>query len=575
MSSPCQASWTNDNGDNTSINPNDLFSFFRTFDEVTAQSQSMAMDQAALTAAETTHRTAQTRLEASAKAVQANTANIQEQTNRIALVSTHWFYGTTIYQPQLWLRGGCAGKIARAQRKLETAQQQAAQLDQGQLQAQAEYQTSQDRLTQCQAMWTQSSRAAERRNQLLDQLVVQHYPSAHLEYLMTDATRHQNTIATLANRTVELEDIGRSFDQVGQQLERSLALASEAEMALHHVQRLEREIATFGSTSASTTNSRGSVPVVHHHHHHHDCRDRNSTRQPGSFHSQRGGHAVVQTHRSHGHSHHCSTNTTIVNDFDMERRNNNFIQMERDQRTATDALHKAQANLKEGSITIERAVEKLIQYIRCHGIVNTKANPPSRLIVLGGATMSSQSIATLTAVEDLRLQVIQLQSLRDEHKATILELENYLRLDRGIAQEALLGTQTQITAEKTRIFDSLRAQTMMHSSSSSSFPVVPSAPNEDSQSYHPPRGRGETIRGAAVAEIPVLMPSDLATDGGPILVAAETPVLIPTERLSSETTGMALTAVVVPTAPPDSMDSGGVSSDGAMRRSVVRADFVK
>lgn len=41
-----------------------------------------------------------------------------EQIQRIELVSTHWFYGTTLLQPQLWLRGGCQGKIARARTKL-------------------------------------------------------------------------------------------------------------------------------------------------------------------------------------------------------------------------------------------------------------------------------------------------------------------------------------------------------------------------------------------------------------------------------------------------------------------------
>ena len=41
-----------------------------------------------------------------------------EQINRIDLVSNHWFYGTTALQPHLWLRGGCEGKIARAQVKL-------------------------------------------------------------------------------------------------------------------------------------------------------------------------------------------------------------------------------------------------------------------------------------------------------------------------------------------------------------------------------------------------------------------------------------------------------------------------
>lgn len=54
---------------------------------------------------------------------------IEEQTQRIKLVSKHWFYGTTAPQPQLWLRGGCEGKIQRAQAKLELAEQKRPRLE--------------------------------------------------------------------------------------------------------------------------------------------------------------------------------------------------------------------------------------------------------------------------------------------------------------------------------------------------------------------------------------------------------------------------------------------------------------
>ena len=44
-----------------------------------------------------------------------------EERNRIDLVKSHWFYGTTALQPQLWFRGGTKGKIQRATAKLENA----------------------------------------------------------------------------------------------------------------------------------------------------------------------------------------------------------------------------------------------------------------------------------------------------------------------------------------------------------------------------------------------------------------------------------------------------------------------
>ncbi|CAB9514012.1 expressed unknown protein [Seminavis robusta] len=48
----------------------------------------------------------------------------EEQRERIQLVRTHCFYGSTALQPQLWLRGGTRGKIRRAQAKLETCEQE-------------------------------------------------------------------------------------------------------------------------------------------------------------------------------------------------------------------------------------------------------------------------------------------------------------------------------------------------------------------------------------------------------------------------------------------------------------------
>ncbi|CAJ1961005.1 unnamed protein product [Cylindrotheca closterium] len=53
--------------------------------------------------------------------LQKTRAFIKEQRERIHLIRTHWFYGTTLFQPQLWLRGGCKGKKKRAERKLIVA----------------------------------------------------------------------------------------------------------------------------------------------------------------------------------------------------------------------------------------------------------------------------------------------------------------------------------------------------------------------------------------------------------------------------------------------------------------------
>ena len=74
------------------------------------------------------HKTAKDKLaqvqaeaDAATKAREKSEAFMKEQETRIGLVQTHWFYGTTALQPQLWMRGGVEGKKARAQAKLDIA----------------------------------------------------------------------------------------------------------------------------------------------------------------------------------------------------------------------------------------------------------------------------------------------------------------------------------------------------------------------------------------------------------------------------------------------------------------------
>lgn len=67
-------------------------------------------------------------LASATKNVECNISQQEEQTNRIRLVTSHWFFGTSALQPQLWLRGGCLGKASRAQSKLQVAVAEAPEL---------------------------------------------------------------------------------------------------------------------------------------------------------------------------------------------------------------------------------------------------------------------------------------------------------------------------------------------------------------------------------------------------------------------------------------------------------------
>jgi hypothetical protein len=600
MSSPCQASWPHDDdGNMTTIhnNADDLQSFFRTYDELIEQARSVTLDQTVRDEALLLQTNCQSSLTARIQAVQSNEDMIKEQTDRIALVSTHWFYGNSVYQPQLWLRGGCAGKLARAQRKLTEAEQIRPQLRQEKQLAQQEHDTAAERLRQCQIAYEQSFSAEEQRCRRQEELV-QKYPSTQLHDLLHVAAEHQHTIEAMTSRSKEMGDIGRAVDKAERQLESALSSAQRAETALKQVERLERENNNNHSYAAresrsSSSASRGTPVVVVQHHHNHRS---NNPRRPGSVHSQgdnSGGQQTVpvqrqrQRQRSHGQSHHSST-TGIVDhhDGDTARRNNHLLQMERQQRLATEALRQAHGLMKEGSNTLEGAVDELIRYIRCHGATTT-TRPPSRLIVLGGSLANDNTqTASRIAIQDLRLQVTQLQSVREEHAVLVREVQDELRLVRTTAADALQRHQGEIASEKTRIVDALREQTRMRSGAIPTIgnPSAPPAENDaGSSSYF---GTHEPDDDASFS-----FPSAPPAAAPAIVVDAETPVLIPTEHWSTAAMKDIPFATVAPLAPPDIWDdnnhrsASAVATSGrgvlpppseeAPRRSFAMADRVK
>jgi hypothetical protein len=99
-------------------------SFFHLYDQLGQEASSLEDASAALKNAKSQRDQAQRELRKHQIKTRQIRSFIQEQNNRIALVSSHWFFGTTLWQPQLWMRGGCQGKIVRARSKLTKAQDQ-------------------------------------------------------------------------------------------------------------------------------------------------------------------------------------------------------------------------------------------------------------------------------------------------------------------------------------------------------------------------------------------------------------------------------------------------------------------
>jgi hypothetical protein len=110
----------------SAVHTTDILSsaFFNLFDELEQDAANLETSTGALNKAKTNRDEAQVKLRNSQNQLGKTRASIKEQKDRIRLISSHWFYGRTLFQPQLWLRGGCQGKIQRAQAKLEKAQDQ-------------------------------------------------------------------------------------------------------------------------------------------------------------------------------------------------------------------------------------------------------------------------------------------------------------------------------------------------------------------------------------------------------------------------------------------------------------------
>ena len=96
-------------------------SFFDKYDELDKEIEGLGGLESSHASAKEGLQKARAELAAATRAREASDAFIKEQVDRIELVESHWFYGTTALQPQLWFRGGTQGKIGRAQAKLDKA----------------------------------------------------------------------------------------------------------------------------------------------------------------------------------------------------------------------------------------------------------------------------------------------------------------------------------------------------------------------------------------------------------------------------------------------------------------------
>ena len=99
-------------------------SFFARFDALGVEAHALAGARAALDNSTRMRDQARAQLHEARSELARTESYASEQRSRIDLVSSHWFFGTTVLQPQLWMRGGTEGKISRAQAKLDKCEKE-------------------------------------------------------------------------------------------------------------------------------------------------------------------------------------------------------------------------------------------------------------------------------------------------------------------------------------------------------------------------------------------------------------------------------------------------------------------
>jgi hypothetical protein len=192
-------------------------SFFQRYDALFQASSSIESAQLALRQATTKRNEVQTQLARLQKDLKSNRDNAKEQRDRIEMVQNHWFYGTTTLQPQLWLRGGCQGKIDRARAKLTKAEQEYLPLHQ-----QVEHvQTVQlahleEQVAQCQDHVTASSTAVALRTSMKERALSE-YPSRQWLEWKEQVTRVTQDRAVLQGQVAQLTKVSKLYHEAQSQ----------------------------------------------------------------------------------------------------------------------------------------------------------------------------------------------------------------------------------------------------------------------------------------------------------------------------------------------------------------------
>jgi hypothetical protein len=396
--------------------------------------------------------------------VEDNAAFCKEQTSRIELVSKHWFYGTTALQPQLWLRGGCAGKVARAQAKLEKALNEAPSLARMQEELQNQQLPTMRLVVSERTAELEACVHAQAQRHAMKERVIAQNPSPHICELREESIRTKNQLSSVENVLAQLHQAQTCHTTAVQKLNEAQREIVSAQRLLHNSGCSSRSTRTTVTTvrPCATPGCSFATSSWHATHCCNVCQQKSHRRRHGRQCEQIPLAAASTAPRGHGRHQHGHA-------------------------SSPDHIRKIQKIMAQTQSLVDQAVDQMRQGSTILSIVS---NPIAN--GLAACTVTSSHLATLSSCgsESVKAQQRILQQALDtvrQYVSQASDLDSHrMRLNAKVGAEHKVWqrrqeqTTTDLERERARVFDAVRNQFVPSDSyfagSSVILPPAPSAP---------------------------------------------------------------------------------------------------
>ena len=219
--------------------------FFSHYDQLAKFAESLSGVANQLATATNSLQQAQSQLAQQQAALAHNVKETKINVDRIKCVSSHWFYGNTALQPQLWLRGGTKGKISRAEAKLAKFEEERPGLEAGIAQLQSvTLPPLQSEVNRLQAL-SNDKAGADNERAAMRERAVKSNPSPRLQYLNSTAEEWKVMLAFEQTNSSILKEVGKLCHQAHDKYNRALQDLQQAnnanQAAIREHRREQRE----------------------------------------------------------------------------------------------------------------------------------------------------------------------------------------------------------------------------------------------------------------------------------------------------------------------------------------------